>query len=197
MLRGVNALESASRLSDGGVSEKELQVGVKNKSESPTKINTRKKPKFQLKGFALGYNAVLKNSVEAIEERDEEFKATGTQNVANHLAGVNEEGKEEGAAANQEKKGTGKAGGLYVETDYKPKLKSEIQTAGTEPRSGMNRGVVSPSLGGTPGGANGGVTSTIPGSNRNRVVSELTDESEYDSEEEEESEEESGEESSS
>ena len=140
---------------------------------------------------------MLKNnhSVEMIEERDEEFKATGTQNVANHLAG-DEEGKEEGATANLDKKATGKSGGLYVETDYKPKkeeIKTATLTAGTEPRSGMNRGVISPSLG-TPGGALARHASGVPSSNRNRAVSELTDESEYDSEEEgeESSEEESG-----
>ena len=110
--------------------------------------------------------------------------------MANHLD-LNEDGKADGEAANLDKKAAAKPGGLYVETDYKPKLKSNIQTAtissGNEPRSGMNRGVLSPSLG-TPGGAlNAGRSSGLPSSNRNRAVSELTDESEYDSEDDEES----------
>lgn len=46
LLHGYKGVESVSRLSDGGISEKEIQVGVKTKSESPTKVNTRKKPKF-------------------------------------------------------------------------------------------------------------------------------------------------------
>ena len=118
-----------------------------------------------------------------IEERDEEFKATGTQNVGRHVGGA--EADFEVEAASPDPKTPVNAGGLYVETAYKPAKKGEIKTAGTEPRSGMNRGVLSPSVG-TPGGA-AGRSSGLPSSNRNRAVSELTDESEYDSEEEEES----------
>ena len=66
-----------------------------------------------------------------IEERDEEFKATGTQNVAKHLkdwdggerlAELGANGKGEGEAANAEHQTPAKAGGLYIETRYDPKL---------------------------------------------------------------------------
>ena len=174
--RGFNAMQSASRLSEAGISDNEPNIGGKSKS--------RKRTKFQLKGFALGYNAVLKHNpadaIESIEERDEEFKATGTQNVAKlqgAAAAVGEEADFDTAAP--------KKPGLQVETEYKPRLPKSGSTI--EPRSGMNRGMQSPSVG-TPGGV-------LSPDNRNAGVSQVTDESEYDSEEESE-EEESDEESS-
>ena len=152
------------------------------KKGSPGK-NGRKKPKTQLKGFALGFNAVLKpdpaGGIESIEERDEEFKTTGTQNVAGII------GAKDGVAADLGPSGSKKSG-LHVETEYQPK-----SHGGREPKSGMNRGVVSPSLG-TPGGALV-PSSGLPSSKRQGADgSQVTDESEYDSEEssEEESEEE-------
>ena len=79
LLLGVNALHSASRFSE----EEGIDANTDNKGDNQAKEQPRKKPKFQLKGFALGFNAVLKNNhatetFERIEERDEEFKTTGT-----------------------------------------------------------------------------------------------------------------------
>ena len=151
-------MQSASRLSEAGISDNERTTGAGNKG--PPGKNARKKPKTQLKGFALGFNAVLKpdpaGGIESIEERDEEFKATGTQNVAGIL------GAKDGAAADLGPSGSKKPG-LHVETEYEPK-----SAGGRDPKSGMNRGVVSPSLG-TPGGALGVASSGLPSSKRNEA----------------------------
>ena len=66
-----------------------------------------------------------------------------------------------------------------LKIDVDGQVRSEIKTGEADLKSGMNRGVLSPSV---------GVASPSP-RNRNQSMSEMTDDSEYDSEEESEEEE--------
>ena len=92
-----------------------------------------------------------------------------TQNVANHLKNANAFDAADPKTPSKD---------LVIDTNVKGDRRSEIQTAEVDLKSGMNRGVLSPSV---------GVASPSP--EKNQSVSDMTDESEYDSEEESEEEE--------
>ena len=95
-----------------------------------------------------------------------------TQNVANHLKNANAFDAADPKTPSKDKKD------LVIDTNVKGDRRSEIQTAEVDLKSGMNKGVLSPSV---------GVASPSP--EKNQSASDMTDESEYDSEEESEEEE--------
>lgn len=95
-----------------------------------------------------------------------------TQNVTKHIRNANAYDAADPKTPSKDRKD------LAIDTNVKGDRRSEIQTAEVDLKSGMNRGVLSPSV---------GVASPSP--EKNQSMSEMTDESEYDSEEESEEEE--------
>ena len=95
-----------------------------------------------------------------------------TQNVTKHIRNANAYDAADPKTPSKDRKD------LAIDTNVKGDRRSEIQTAEVDLKSGMNRGVLSPSV---------GVASPSP--EKNQSVSDMTDESEYDSEEESEEEE--------